>query len=218
MKFRIDSPAQSEALQNVLFGLGYFWWNRSTIADYLSSAFLYTAKDNFLSYGTIPENFDKYDGVEQNTNDFIAKHTKKENMTNSNTATELTFDINADISRQYTRDGRKVLAIHKFYDAHLVYPISAIVEGTTSPVPYVCDGRYYSGDDDSNMDIITRPIEKPLIVDYLNVYNDGAGYESDHRTYQDAAEAARGIAAHMAVIKLTFNPNDNSVSAEVVTE
>jgi len=218
MKFRIDSPAQSEALQSVLFSLGYVWTDgdKQTAETNAKHIFAYADNMTFAHNYSDTGYFEQHGNKEQLTAEFIAKHTKKENMNNSSSEAESTFDINADISRQYTRDGRKVIHIHDTgFD--ITYPISAVVEGSDQPFAYTNDGQYYVGRVGCMRDIVTRPEIKPLIVDYLNVYSTG-GTVGEHSSASVAVSAAGGDRRHLAVIKLTYNPNDNSVSAEIASE
>ena len=73
MKFRISSPEQSERLQRVLFSLGYGFNIRN-------KQIKYTDADHLFCYenGSITVSYGDYgfghDNTEQNTEEFIAKH------------------------------------------------------------------------------------------------------------------------------------------------
>jgi len=223
MKFRIDSPAQSEALQNVLFSLGYgwdWWSDKKTVHEFLDMPYLWASyEDMSISYATKNSSsfFTNHPAKEQNTAEFITRHTKANKMENT---TELEFDINADISRQYTRDGRKIVFLQDT-GLDIVYPISAAIDGENQAYSFTKLGQYYEDEEgaknESHYDIITRTEVKPLIVDYLNVYRT-EGIIANHPSAAKAVSAAGGVSDHLAVIKLTYNPNDGSVAAEIVKQ
>ena len=90
----------------------------------------------------------------------------------------MTFDINAPIERQRTRDGRKVVQIAVFEGAEH-YPIVAIVEGSDGVRTHTRGGLLVSGSPSSG-DLITLPEPKPLIVSYHNVYPPLLGPDGIH--------------------------------------
>jgi hypothetical protein len=119
------------------------------------------------------------------------------------------FDINAPIERQFTRDGRKVLAI---FDSGLGvdYPISAWVENNPESNAYMHCGRCNKYGE-SNADLISRSVQLPLIVSYLNFHVNGVA-----RCFTDFGLALEKQGNAIAIAKLTFDPNNGESSIETV--
>lgn len=79
MKFRVSSPAQSEALQSVLFSLGYKWLVpfEGAYQDASDWPAIFTGIDGAITMGT-EECFKVVNKVEQDTEAFIERHTANE--------------------------------------------------------------------------------------------------------------------------------------------
>lgn len=126
----------------------------------------------------------------------------------------MTFDINAPIERQFTRDGRKVLAI---YDSGLdcKHPIAAWIEGNNIALRFTKYGDCcWDDSSDTCSDIITRPKSLPLVVTFHNVYP-----TANRAVLHDSlgvCEAIRVFGDILASIKTTFNPNTGISTAETV--
>ena len=122
------------------------------------------------------------------------------------------FDITAPIERQFTRDGRKVLAI---FDSGLdcKYPIAAWFENENASVTLTKNGCCWNTSGSYNgYDIITRPEPLPLIVHYCNVYV--SGLLGSHSTLESAQlHAASNV---RAILRVTFDPNTGISTAETV--
>lgn len=127
---------------------------------------------------------------------------------------EMIFDITADISRQYTRDGRKVLAI---FDSGLdvEYPIAVWIDGELSPRSVDTVGNIYKGEENSS-DVITQPIILPDVVKYVGYGYNGYGNIVANCVHDSKENAISDLIKGFAVVKLTFNPNTLATSSEVV--
>jgi hypothetical protein len=118
------------------------------------------------------------------------------------------FDINAPIAQQFTRDGRKVLAICDS-GLDIKYPICAWVKGAFVDLIVVTCCRDGSNSDD--VDLTTRPAQLPLIVSYLNFHANGVA-----RCFTDFDLALEKQGNAIAIAKLTFDPNNGESSIETV--
>lgn len=205
MKFKVSGEEQSKALQNVLFNLGYYWVDGKNV-KYLDSNHIYAGDDGYyLSYGCSASCFVSSENKEYDTQEFINKHTKE--------PAKMEFDINVPIERQFTRDGRKVLAIFNS-GLDITYPITAFIEGEEGSQTFKTDGSYYA-DYSCHHDIITRPEVKPNVVKYANVYPNN-GHELGC-SYDTADKANKSLYTSTGITyKFTFNPNDETLIAEKV--
>ena len=124
----------------------------------------------------------------------------------------MTFDITADISRQFTRDGRKVLAI---YDSGLdcKYPIAAWFENENASITLTKNGCCWNNSGSySGSDIITRSEPLPLVTTFHNIYPT----DSNSLKICENNRAYLTTLATLATIKITFDPNTGESAAETV--
>ncbi len=77
MKFKIDNPAQSEALQKTLFANGFNWYDGARV-NHTNKQVLYTEDDGSLSYSDLDFFDDVYvsDHEAVDTAQYILDHTK----------------------------------------------------------------------------------------------------------------------------------------------
>ena len=124
----------------------------------------------------------------------------------------MTFDITADISRQRTRDGRKVLAI---CDSSLnePYPVVAWIDGEPTPYGVTRKGMCFSNGQTYKHDLHTLPEPLPLIVSYHNVYPEGFSAP----LFPSTVEAGDRDADCFATIKTVYDPNKETVISTVET-
>jgi len=126
------------------------------------------------------------------------------------------FDPAAEMAQQYTRDGQKVVAL---YDSGLnaEFPMSVWLEGGNAPLAYTKKGRFNRSDEnDSTLDIITRPPPKPLEVRYLQSFLDSnknfslrTWFElSELRSYQSKAPKLTTL----RVERHMFDPNTGTLT------
>lgn len=73
MKFRVSSPSQSEALQSVLFSLGYKWPSGAAVSN-TGAEYLYTYNNAILNYGEFLSTFEDKINQEHDTEAFIERH------------------------------------------------------------------------------------------------------------------------------------------------
>jgi hypothetical protein len=115
------------------------------------------------------------------------------------------FDKNADISRQYTRGGKKVLRIIDT-EEKIIYPLTVLIEGHIGFGAYMDDGKMY---DNPNMhkskdDLITRPL--PDVYKFFGSHKSGT---LDQLPAKDETEAETYREYYVSIVKMTFNPNTN---------
>lgn len=76
MKFRVSGEEQSKHLQEVLFKLGYKWWEHGNNFSFTSEPYIYTDGNRYVmfsGYGSKPF-FESWSGQEYDTEGFIEKH------------------------------------------------------------------------------------------------------------------------------------------------
>ena len=79
MKFKVTSPEQSKRLQEVLFKLGYSWAGEKVVKR-SNAPYLYTDPDEDILWSNHAAYFDTNHRTEQDTEQFIAEHSKENNM------------------------------------------------------------------------------------------------------------------------------------------
>lgn len=123
------------------------------------------------------------------------------------------FDINAPIEQQFTRDGRKVLAILNS-GLDVMFPLAVFVEWNTGATSSTIEGKYYGDGTESDDDIITR---KPDIKTYMTSYfnTDGSLYGFN---YSDLGNALKGKEDRTCqlIIEVTLDPQTLEASAKTV--
>jgi hypothetical protein len=125
----------------------------------------------------------------------------------------MTFDINAPIEQQYTRNGKKVLYVYDT-EQEISQPIIAVVEGKVELLTFSRDGMYALNQCDR--DLITRPAKKKLCADYLEVFHDGSIYATG--CTDRASAIAQRDDASIAIVHLIYDPNDHTAASAVVWE
>lgn len=63
MKFKLNNKEHSEVVQEVLFQLGFRWWE-GPVVQHTCHSYLYTDDELRLSYGNSPTIFESHDGEE----------------------------------------------------------------------------------------------------------------------------------------------------------
>jgi hypothetical protein len=71
MKFRVQSPEQSEALQMKLLEMGYKRSNDTSRAQFISEPFIFTDKTGYIVWDDYENTFIEDDSQEMNTEEFI---------------------------------------------------------------------------------------------------------------------------------------------------
>lgn len=122
----------------------------------------------------------------------------------------MAFDIEADISLQFTLDGSKIIHI---YDSKLnvPFPIAIWIENVINCHNVNRQGTFLDDGQAHKFDIVTKPKPKPLIVSYNDFYIDGVS-----NPYEFFTEEQNDLTDKIATIKTIYNPNNNQVFSEVV--
>ena len=122
------------------------------------------------------------------------------------------FDIKAQLERQCTRNGGKVLAI---FDSGLdiSHPVVVWADNSGSPFSLTRNGCLYIDGHPHCYDVITLPKEAPVSVSWVNIYPDGL-----KSIISSSYAQASGIRTHEAIatVEITFDPNTGESSAETV--
>ena len=134
-------------------------------------------------------------------------------------APSVKFDITADISRQYTDDGYKVL---KIFDSELDmdYPITAYIEqheGKITSRSFTKEGKFYKGDrsrvsDDVLFDLVTRPEVKPKKTIY-SIYDADDLHLVGWSVIKSSVDSWKEKGSK--VVELTFDPNTDEYSVSM---
>lgn len=121
------------------------------------------------------------------------------------------FDPKAPIEQQFTRDGRKVLAI---FDSGLEvdFPIVAWVDGECCAKGLTRFAEFYEDRSACGADIITRPAQLDMIVYYQNLYLNGDTY--NHDALKNAIDEKDSIC--LVTLEITFNPNSGESSIKTI--
>lgn len=117
-----------------------------------------------------------------------------------------TFDITADISRQYLRDGRKVL---KIFDSGLeqTYPIVAFLQAAGAAVyTYTQSGHLIAGTTHAH-DIVTRPVVKPDVITFTVIKGDSHYLCTDFNGALRFTDYGNHSHPDRLIYRETFNPN-----------
>ena len=128
------------------------------------------------------------------------------------------FDITADISRQYTRDGQKIDYI---YDMGLDISRSLIfhIKGESMPTISIKNGKYLYLREHA-LDIVTRPALLPLMVTYQETYIYNATQTiqviSDLSIKSLKYMQDKTQYTHIQIEKVTYDPNTKTLTREIV--
>lgn len=77
LKFRIANPDQSVRLQEVLFKLGYKWYNSGHVPRNTFAPCIFAESNGEIAYNNDVGGFAEYSDIEHNTEKFIACHNGK---------------------------------------------------------------------------------------------------------------------------------------------
>lgn len=134
MKFRVESPEQSEELQRILFGLGYKWHTSLLkVARKTDSPILYTYDDGDITEDSDLTYFVMHTNKEVDTAAFIALHTtkKEENVVVTGTRlkhydTIMAWASGAEVEVSCSHDGPWAPTSKPSWAAHLAYRVKPV--------------------------------------------------------------------------------------------
>lgn len=117
------------------------------------------------------------------------------------------FDPKAPIERQKTSGGRQILSIcDTGFDHSLSYAVLYSLDGIKYSVLVDKHGR------GGVFVIATTPENKPLVEQYVNIYDTGLVSHPN----EQLANMSAAFSQRLALVKLSFDPNTNKSSAETL--
>jgi hypothetical protein len=140
MKFRIKDEEQSEALQNVLFKLGYSWNGKYSIDHNMHPFLCNIYQTSAIEYGDTEHYFEWCVHTEKDTAQFIKQHTKEIMKDNVNLVPHKHQEViiawaeGAEIEFESILDGWVPLSASPMWDKSTSYRVKPAIPERVFPV------------------------------------------------------------------------------------
>lgn len=123
----------------------------------------------------------------------------------------MTFDINAPLERQRTRDLSKILWLSAT-GLDEPYSLIVLVEGINEALNFSITGEYCPGVINHPLDLLTLPERKPLIVTYHNMCPGVVVWGYENRKMAEGLQSPEVL----ATVETIFDPNTGKSSAKTI--